>query len=326
MDKSPLVPAVVAVVVMSVSAVNMLSAQQVVIKAAATVAFNAKKPGFGLAKVAFYPVFKKTVGVAADFVYDDSQRTLSIVAGTQQWTLSYDDVQAVTCDDITAHRYPGWSALYLVGAVPGLIGAAADKSAGVKHGPRHVWCFVELSNPASNIIAMQLAKDSADSIIERTAQLFGDRFAIKGDVGMKIADDAIQVREQRYDVKRSKTAVPVPEVGAKALIVIARPERAPGRVNVFANGELVAVLPPQSYTYVQLEPGDYLVAARVRRNDFSGLRMKLDAAARYYLLVETLSSPFAVRPSNETHLSIHSGWLVRDIVSSLQYAELRVSR
>jgi hypothetical protein len=140
-----------------------------------------------------------------------------------------------------------------------------------------------------------VGKDTVPFALKRIHAAFGERvqFGAFAEVPQKLKKDEFKSAKAKYEVRATTEKPPIPELRPdKALVVIACPARDLGAVptdkwspvagRIVVNDEVVAVNGPGTFTYLFLDPGEYLLVSIVQ--NAVGLGMKLEAGKDYYLI------------------------------------------
>jgi hypothetical protein len=218
------------------------------------------------------------------FLYD-SARKLVVNSEEHPLDISYDAVQRVIFDVSTRMRGGGLSQV-----VGGLAGAAIA----AKH-VSHYWCYIEFKKPSGAVqpYMVEFPKEESEKAIGKMKELFGERVTVAEfpEQQGKIDKDTLQDLHSKYAVKFNKKDHPLPELKPdKALVVVvcpplaARDEGARGltpQYRFYANDQVVAINSMGTYSFVYLDPGDYLLVSQFGKKA-SGFRMKLEAGKDYY--------------------------------------------
>jgi hypothetical protein len=179
-----------------------------------------------------------------------------------------------------------------------------------------------------------IGKDTVPFALKRIHAVFGERvqFAAFAEAPEKLEMDSFKSAKATYEVRASVEKHPIPELRPdKALVVIARPARDMRALGnnkwsrwrwtprIVINDEVVAATGPGTYTYLFLDPGEYLLVSMVM--DAVGLRMKLEAGKDYYLIQQTY-----VAGKIKSLLTRHSKELVLYEVNDLLWCEWRLAK
>ena len=241
----------------------------------------------------------------ADLVLDDSSRKLTVRTPERPLEISYDAVQKVVFDESTHMR--GGAMAALVGGIAG----AAIASQRVKD----YWCYLEYTAADGTVrpYMLEVSSESSSKVIEKMRALFGDRVSV-ADFNEKeaaIAKETLKDLQSKHDLRVDKKNRPVPESKPdKALVVVVCPPLAARfsgkgvQYKLHANDRVVAVNKMGTYSFVYLDPGEYLLVSQTE--NASGIRMNLEAGKEYYFLQDTFSGMWKSR----TGLSRHTKELV----------------
>ena len=259
---------------------------------------------------------RRLVDKDADLTLDDGARKLLVKNDERPLELSYGDIQKVVFDVSTHMRGGGLSQV-----VGGLAGAAMAS----KH-VNDYWCYIEYKKPDGSVQSymLEIEKEAAPTFIEKMETVFSGKVTVAefAEKDEKLEKDTLKDLQSKHDMKVDEKNHPMPETKPdKALVVVVCPPlaaRYQGKGNQFklhANDKVVAVNKMGTYSFVYLDPGDYLLVSQVE--NASGFRMKLEAGKDYYFLQDTFMGMWKAR----TALSRHTKELVMYELSGAHYSD-----
>lgn len=259
---------------------------------------------------------RRLVDKDASLTLDDGARKLIVKNDERPLEVSYGDIQKVVFDVSTHMRGGGMSQV-----IGGLAGAAVAS----KH-VNDYWCYIEYKKPDGSVqpYMLEIQKEAAPALIEKMQATFSGKVAVAefAEKEEKIEKDTLKDLQSKHDIKVDEKNHPMPEVRPdKALVVVVCPPlaaRYQGKGNQFklhANDQVVAVNKMGTYSFVYLDPGDYLLVSQIE--NASGFRMKLEAGKDYYFLQDTFMGMWKAR----TALSRHTKELVMYELSGAYYSD-----
>jgi hypothetical protein len=260
---------------------------------------------------------RRLIDKDADLVLDDEARRLTVRNDEHPLDVSYDDIEKVVFD-VSTHMRGGALGRMVLG---GLAGAAISGK-----GVSDYWCYLEYRG-ADGVVRpymLEIAKDSSADAMRKLQALFDDKVVVVqfAEKAEEVEKDSLKDLQSKHEVNLDEKNHPMPETRTdKALVVIVCPPlaaRDAGKGNQFklhANDRVVAVNKMGSYTFVHLDPGEYLLVSQA--GNASGMRMTLEAGKEYYFLQNTFVGTWKA----DTSLSRHSKELVMYESSGARFAD-----
>jgi hypothetical protein len=264
---------------------------------------------------------RRLIDKDADLILDDVARKLIVKSQEQPLEVRYDDIQKVVFDVSTRMRGGfmgafGRSLMKGGGAAPALAGYGLSGRAANDH-----WCYLEYKSPDGSVrpYMLEIGKESSPKLIEKMQALLGDKVAIGdfAEIPEEIKKKTLKEAKSKHDLIADERNHPIPESKPeKALIVIVCPPapRDAGKfqAKLHANDSVVVVNEVGTYSFVHLDPGEYLLVSQA--GNASGFRMKLEAGQDYYFLQDTLGD-------SRTSLSRHTKELVMYELGGAHYSD-----
>lgn len=259
---------------------------------------------------------RRLVDKDAHLTLDDRAGKLIVKNDERPLEVSYGDIQKVVFDVSTHMRGGGMSQM-----IGGIAGAAIAS----KH-VNDYWCYIEYKKPDGSVqpYMLEVEKEAAPALIEKMQAILSSKVAVAefAEKEEKIEKDTLKDLQSKHDLEVDEKNHPMPEVKPdKALVVVVCPPlaaRYQGKGNQFklhANDQVVAVNKMGTYSFVYLDPGDYLLVSQIE--NASGFRIKLEAGKDYYFLQDTFMGMWKAR----TALSRHTKELVMYELNGAYYSE-----
>ena len=248
----------------------------------------------------------------AELVLDDGARRLIVKDKTHPLDLGYDDVQRVVFDASTHMRGGGGG---------GLLGAAIASRQAIDH-----WCYLEYkgTDGSTQLFMLKVPGESSSTLMERMKGLFDGKVEIAEFAEQDSAIEKVTLKDvkSKHVVRLDKQNHPMPDSRAdKALVVVVCPPVKPndvgrsGQFKFHANDRVVAVNEEGTYSFVYLDPGEYVLASQAE--NASGFRMALEAGKDYYFM----QNMFMGMMNPKTTLTRHSRELVMYEVNGSYYSD-----
>lgn len=248
----------------------------------------------------------------ADLVLDDGARRLIVKNKAHPLDVGYDDVQRLVFD-LTTHMRGGGGG--------GLLGAAIASRLATDH-----WCYLEYkgTDGSAQPFLLKVPDESSANLIEKMKGLFDSKVEIAAYVEQDsvIEKETLKDAKSKHVVRLDKQNHPIPDLRAdKALVVVVCPALKPEHVGIsghfkfHANDRVVAVNEEGPYSFVHMDPGEYVLASQAE--NASGFRMTLEAGKDYYFM----QNMFMGMMNPKTTLTRHSKELVMYEVNGSYYSD-----
>jgi hypothetical protein len=187
---------------------------------------------------------------------------------------------------------------------------------------RHYWFYFERkpgANPERFVVEM--GQDGA-SFLTKTRPLFGDRLQeMEFPMGVEMLDFSSTITDLNlnYSVRIKRPNPPFPAIPkGRALIVVVCPSVEDARkepINLDANGRVVAVNEPGTYSFVNLDPGEYTMVSQAA--NARSMHVKLEPDKAYYFFQDLIEE------GQKTGLSMHSKEVALFEISGALYSDWR---
>jgi hypothetical protein len=267
-------------------------------------------------------------------IFDNTSEKLVIKSSQKLLQLAYDDVARMTLDNVI--YYPGKNIAKEI-FVGGAQDEARKRTLGriILDGPRlpgpplpawadmaNLWIVIEMKMPGGGTKStlIEIKKEDSSAVLAMVQHLFGERVRLPETtrLGNAIDEKTLVDRNAKYTVTADKVNHPIPQIqDDKALVVAACPAKVHFEVNVvpllklYANGSVVAVNRPGTYSFAYLDPGEYELVTQLSglAGRTVGFKMKLQAGQDYYFF----QCPLLSRNAKEIVLyevegSYYSNW------------------
>ena len=206
---------------------------------------------------------RRLVDKDAHLTLDDGAGKLIVKNDERPLDVSYGDIQKVVFDVSTHMRGGGMSQV-----VGGIAGAAMAS----KH-VNDYWCYIEYKKPDGSLqpYMLEVEKEAAPALIEKMQAILSGKVTIAefAEKEEKIEKDTLKDLQSKHDLEVDEKNHPMPEVKPdKALVVVVCPPlaaRYQGKGNQFklhANDRVVAANKMGTYSFVYLDPGDYVLVSQ----------------------------------------------------------------
>ena len=249
----------------------------------------------------------------AELLLDDQARKLVVKNQDHPLELAYDDVQKVVFDASTRMR-------------GGKLGKAIGGLSGALISAKHVtdsWCFIQYKSPegTANSYVLTIPGESVPSLRDKMRALFNEKVVVAefSEKAQEIEKKTLKDIASKQDLKVDKQNRPMPELTSdKALVVVVCPKvpsEESTQIKLHANDRVVWVNRTGTYGFVNLDPGEYVLASQ--GEDASAIRMTLEPGKDYYFLQD----PFMGGAKTRTTLTRHSKELVMFLVDASYYAD-----
>jgi hypothetical protein len=159
----------------------------------------------------------------------------------------------------------------------------------------NLWIVIEMKMPGGGTkpTLIEIKKGDSSAVLAMVQHLFGDRVRLPETIrlGNPIDEKTLGDRGAKYTVTADRIDHPIPQIqDDKALVVATCPAKVHFEVNVvpvlklYANGSVVAVNRPGTYSFAYLDPGEYELVSQVPGlvSSADGFKMKLQAGQDYY--------------------------------------------
>jgi hypothetical protein len=269
----------------------------------------------------------------AKLTLDDGARRLVIASNERPLDVGYDAVRKVIIEPDNRVEHSFWAAVggFAVGGIlfgPSL-GAAINNPLKMAHS-----VYLEYSKPDGTTLpfVFGIGKDTVPFALKRIYAAFGERvqFAAFAEAPEKLEKDTFKSAKTKCEVRATLEKHPLPELlPDKALVVISCPARDLGAARtdkwsrvagrIVINDEVVAVNGPGTFTYLFLDPGEYLLVSIIQ--NAVGLGMKLEAGKDYYLIQQMY-----IAGNIHSLLTRHSKELVMYEMNDLMWPEWRPAK
>jgi hypothetical protein len=200
------------------------------------------------------------------------------------------------------------------------VATAAQIAPGGTEPLKRYWFYFERKPGAyPERFALEMGQQGGDWLA-KTRPLFGNRlqeldFPLAQELGSLASLTDLNVN---YFVRVVRTGPPIPAVtNDKALVVVVCPAVEGARkqpINLDANGRVVAVNEPGTYSFVNLDPGEYLIASQAENARW--FKVKLEAGKVYYFFQDVLEG-------DRTSLSMHSKEMALFEMAAASYSDWR---
>jgi hypothetical protein len=186
---------------------------------------------------------------------------------------------------------------------------------------RRYWLYFERkpgANPERFVVEM--GQDGAD-FLTKTRPLFGDRLQeMDFPLGLELLDfSSITDLNLNYSVRIRRPNPPFPPIPkGRALIVVVCPGVEDAKkqpINLDANGRVVAVNEAGTYSFVNLDPGEYTLVSQA--GNARSMRVKLEPDKAYYFFQDLIEE------GQKTGLSMHSKEVALFEIAGASYSDWR---
>ena len=186
---------------------------------------------------------------------------------------------------------------------------------------RRYWLYFERkpgANPERFVVEM--GQDGAD-FLTKTRPLFGDRLQeMDFPLGLELLDfSSITDLNLNYSVRLRRPNPPFPPIPkGRALIVVVCPGVEDAKkqpINLDANGRVVAVNEAGTYSFVNLDPGEYTLVSQA--GNARSMRVKLEPDKAYYFFQDLIEE------GQKTGLSMHSKEVALFEIAGASYSDWR---
>jgi len=242
--------------------------------------FHAQQTSFDDVKIRFTPTNQHlAVDKNALLVFDDGARRLVVKSGDRPLDVSYEDIHKIVLE--TDHR--GVDPAKFMITVGGAWAPEKRKT---------LWFYLEYKQtdrpPESYLI--RIGEKIKQQFVEKAKAVFGGKVVFPEFPEQPEALDKEQLpeREMKFSAKQDKKNHPLPDINPdKALVVVVCPAintRYVGRnpLKIHANNRVVGINTMGTYTFFDLEPGEYLLVSQA--GDASGVRIRVEPGKDYYFL------------------------------------------
>jgi hypothetical protein len=244
----------------------------------------------------------RVIPYAAGLILDDAGRAFTIRMERPERrtvTVAYGDILKVVVESASAQAAPG--------------STEAEK---------HYWFYFERKPGAfPDRFVLTMGREGAD-LLAKTRPFLGDRLQeLNFPMAQEMTDlSSLTDRSSNYSVHVRRPGPPLPAAIPKdrVLIVVVCPavdgaKRLP--IGLDANGRVVAVNEPGTYSFSYLDPGEYTIASQAENARW--LRVKLEAGKSYYFFQDGLDA------GERTGLSMHSKEMALFEISGAAYSDWR---
>jgi hypothetical protein len=247
----------------------------------------------------------KLTSFTAELVLDDAGRAFTVRMEKPEHrtvTIPYGDILKVVVDSASLAR----------------------PEPGATESQKQYWLYFERKPGAyPERFVLEIGNDGAD-LLTRTRPLFGDRLQeLDFPMAVELTDrSSLTDLNYNYSVRVRRPNPPLPAISKdRALVVVVCPALEGARkqpINLDANGRVVAVNEPGTYSFVYLDPGEYAVVSQAENARW--LRVKLEAGKAYYFFQDILE------PGERTGLSMHSKETALFEIGGALYSDWRRER
>ncbi|HUP04844.1 MAG TPA: hypothetical protein VMU19_12700 [Bryobacteraceae bacterium] len=243
----------------------------------------------------------KLVESSSSLVLDDAASSFTIRMERPQrhaYTVPYADIQKVIAEVSTASR-----------VVPG-------ETSALRY---YAFYFERKPGVFPERFTVQASSGSAE-LLAKLRSAFGARVQ---ELAFPLADESDLSRlsdlNTNYTVKVEKPGPAIPAAKKEsALVVVVCPWEDDSKkepINLDANGRVIAAEIPGTYSFVNLDPGDYTMVAQAA--NARQLRVKMEAGHTYYFFLDP------VEGGSRTNLSMHSREMAQFEISGAAYSDWR---
>ena len=247
------------------------------------------------------PKDTKLIAYTGELTLDDAGRAFTVRMDKpvrRVVTISYADVLKVIADADASPPVPGSNEI-----------------------ERRYWLYFERkpgANPERFVVEM--GQDGAD-FLTKTRPLFGDRLQeMDFPLGLELLDfSSITDLNLNYSVRLRRPNPPFPPIPkGRALIVVVCPGVEDAKkqpINLDANGRVVAVNEAGTYSFVNLDPGEYTLVSQA--GNARSMRVKLEPDKAYYFFQDLIEE------GQKTGLSMHSKEVALFEIAGASYSDWR---
>jgi hypothetical protein len=201
------------------------------------------------------------------------------------------------------------------------VAIAAQIAPGGAEPQKRYWFYFERKPGAyPERFSLELGQQGGD-LLAKARPLFGGRlqeldFPLAQELGSLASLTDLNVN---YFVRVLRTGPPIPAVPKdRVLVVVVCPAVEGARkqpINLDANGRVVAVNEPGTYSFVNLDPGEYMIASQAENARW--FQVKLEAGKVYYFFQDVLEG------GDRTSVSMHSKEMALFEMAAASYSDWR---
>lgn len=201
------------------------------------------------------------------------------------------------------------------------VATSENTASGATQPEKHFWFYFERKSAAyPGRFSLELGETGA-GLLAKLRPLLDSRLQV---LEFPLAEELLSLDSLtdlavNYSVHVQRPGQPVPEpTKDRALVVVVCPA-VPGAhkqpINLDANGRVVAVNEPGTYSFVSLDPGDYTILSQAE--NARSFRVKLEAGHVYYFFQDVLAG------GDRTSVSMHSKELALFELSGAAWSDWR---